>query len=89
MTRIIQPEEHELGIYTEGENALDRIQMWKSAEGTWWAVVRTALPDGEQYTVGEVAFAVDKSERPDTAVIKWADRMLERARHPEEELEEA
>ena len=84
--RLLAPDESEAHIYAAVEEAIDRVVLWKDPTDQWWAVVRT---DGEHVGVGtvECAFVLDKSERGDAAIIRWAEKAKERGAHPEDEME--
>lgn len=85
--RLVAPDQSEEYVYAAIEEAIDRITLWKAPDDLWWAVVRT---DGEHVGVGVVdcAFVLDKSERADAAIIRWAQAAKERGAHPELETEQ-
>jgi len=84
--RLVAPDQSEEHVYAAVEGAIDRVVLWKAPDDQWWAVVRT---DGEHVGVGviECAFVLDKSERTDAAIIRWANTAKERGAHPELELD--
>jgi len=86
--RLLAADQSEEPVYGMIEDAIDRIVLWKDPDDQWWAVVRT---NGEHVGVGivECAFVLDKSERSDAAIIRWAEKAKERGAHPEDEMESA
>jgi hypothetical protein len=84
--RLVAPDHSEEHVYAAIEEAIDRITLWKAPDDQWWCVVRT---DGEHVGVGVVdcAFVLDKSERTDAAIIRFAEKAKARGAHPEDELD--
>lgn len=84
--KAISTEEFDAGIYQQIEEALDKITLWQHPEtGLWWVKVDTTAHAVEGVDSVTVAYALDRSERADTAVIRFATSAALRAAHPEEE----
>lgn len=86
--KVISPDEFDTGLYERIETSPDRVVLWRNPDtDVWWAVVTTSdheLGDGGPEAV-VCAFALDKSERSDTAIIRWANSAAARGAHPEDE----
>jgi len=85
--RLLAADESEAHIYAAVDEAIDRIVLWKDPTEQWWCVVRT---DGQHVGVDtvECAFVLDKSERSDASIIRFAEKAKERGAHPEDEMAE-
>lgn len=84
--KVISPDEFSTGLYERIDQAPDKVTLWLDPETqTWWALVLTTAHEIEDVQSVAVAYQLDKSERADTAVIRWANAAAARAAHPEDE----
>lgn len=84
--KVISSDQFDAGIYDKVENATDKITLWWNPDTeTWWAVVTTSAHELDGLEAVVSAFALDKSERADTTISKWATAAFLRAAHPENE----
>jgi hypothetical protein len=88
--RIVKSDGSEKGIYKTIGEAAEKIELWRTHDGIWWAVVRAPAPEGMPDGVQTVsaAYMFDGSETSDKAVKKWAEAAFARAQHPELETSE-
>lgn len=84
--KVIDNTEFDSGIYEQVENATDKVTLWFHPEQKlWWAVVTTSTHEVDGAEAVVTAFALDKSERADSTIAKWAQNAAERGAHPEDE----
>lgn len=84
--KVISHDQFDAGLYDQVENATDKITLWYHPEHkVWWAVVVTSAHELDGAEAVVTAFALDRSERNDTTIAKWATNAAARAAHPENE----
>ena len=85
--RLLNPDGSEVNVYSDALEAQEKITIWRSPAGLWWAVVQTPappdMPEDIKVDFVQAAWAIDKSDRADHQIIKWIERLYERSKHPD------